>query len=241
MKKRKIILIIVTGTLFIILGVTLKVYEIDYSQKGIYLNEFKTKKIYNCKSTNCITNYYDTYETIDYNGNNKNIKKLLKEINKKTYKYYNLVKNDKVNKKQCDSYTDILLKDTSIVTEYYLYENERYISIVLDRQKSYICLNKIEQLPIEVYIYNKKKNIVETQKEFRQEQGLTDKDINKSIINGINKYNLTSDKKIKSKDTRKKGKRKNIVFYDNNGNLAVLFYNYKEKDYYFATINKKKK
>jgi len=237
MKKNGKILILVILILIIVLlvfvGFRFLKNDTKSTEKLFYdypKEERKTIKI--CKDDTCSMPINDNYEQLVIDSKYPKLDKKVKEINKKTLKYYEEVKKSTVEGEECANVKDTYYHRMRVSSIYYNYENDKYVSIGVQRKKYDLCTGSFENKDFDVYIYDKKDNKLLTQDEFRVKEKISTDEIKKAIDASMEIIREENDS-----TTELQGSYDDAFFlYGYNGDLYVAFHVLGDELYYTGTL-----
>ena len=174
-------------------------------------------KITNCKTEDCEMPAEDNYDTLVINFSSKKLTKKIEKINNDTKQYYEQVKNSTTDNERCTAVKDKYYHEQRVVTNYYNYENEKYISIAVQRNIINLCTNEYKLL---------------TQQEFKEAERITDQEITSAIENIIKIINDEEGMNIVP------GEQHNdiVVFYDFQGEILISAFIPEKNLYYTGTV-----
>jgi len=189
-------------------------------------------KITNCKTEDCEMPAEDNYDTLVINSSSKKLTKKIEKINNDTKQYYEQVKNSTTDNERCTAVKDKYYHEQRVVTNYYNYENEKYISIAVQRNIINLCTNEYNRKQIEWYLYDKSKDKLLTQQEFKEAERITDQEITSAIENIIKIINDEEGMNIVP------GEQHNdiVVFYDFQGEILISAFIPEKNLYYTGTV-----
>ena len=249
MKKRIVIIFLfVVGILLIGLGivplfnkndntlVVSKPSRMDFIKKLSFTNE--SKKITICKTkTNCPHALNEElYNVIEYDYDSKVFQKnVINKYNNKVLEIYNDTIGSSKYPGNCKlgdifNYYDV----KSIVGGYH--ENSKFMSFsILTKETDYCTMERKSLKPI-VYNYSKEKDKMLSTSEFIKLLGLDEKVIHRSLVKRLNNYNDNNKTNYTFEELIDDSTQYREVFFINNGELDVSFYNKIENDFDIAVI-----
>lgn len=199
---------------------------------NIALPESKRLKITNCKVDDCQITPVDNYDTLVIDSSYKKLNKKIEKINKDTKKYYDETNSSTTNNERCIEVKDKFYHEQRVTTHYYNYENKKYISVAVQRNIINLCTNEYTRKQVEWYLYDKNKDKLLTQEEFKKAENITDKEITAAIKNIIKIINDEEEESIVY------GKQHNdiVVFYDFKGSIILSVFIPEKNIYYTGTV-----
>lgn len=168
---------------------------------------------------NCPIDYEIGFYDIDFDTRNKEIKEAINSINENTQKYYLLSANSTVNTLSCLDKQDIYKHSVRIESQYYLYENDDYISVSAIRNKVQVCSLERTKIEPEVYIYSKKDNKMISSVELMNKLNITKEMVYKIIDEDVAYIN----ENLESSYDSKKCYNDYYVFFGNYGEIFVAY------------------
>lgn len=223
-KKNKIIIIGIIVLLIIVLisVILLKVVKINDKEEDNYFYSFDQKyTIKICKSDDCKVPNEIKYDLLELKNDIPELNSSIKKINNDTIKYYNETKKSKLDGEECSSVKNIY-KYRNITTTYFSnYESDKYIVIAVNRIHRDLCSKENTNDSPEVYIYDKINKKIISEKEFKENENITDDLINTAINYYNEEYKLNCTINEKSK-----------IYYSNEGNLIISVYDENTKSYH---------
>lgn len=196
------------------------------------LPEDSKLSIKNCKTEFCEMPETDYYNLLVNNWNYKLLTEKITKINQDTRNYYDQANKSTTDTEKCAAVKDLYFHEQRVITQYYNYENDKYVSIAVQRDIVNLCENKLERKKIEWYLYDKKNNKLLSQVEFKNKENITSEEITaatESVIKTINdeeKLNIIPQKEYDDV----------VYFYDFQGNILISFYVPEKNTYYAGTI-----
>lgn len=192
--------------------------------------------IENCKTDQCPFPEKDSYNKLVLKKDYKALNKKIDKINQDTKKYYEQVKQTTTDTEKCAAVKDLYYHEQRVSTKYFNYENDKYVSIAVQRDIFNLCDNGFERKKIECYIYDKKSHNLLSQEDFLKKENITLEEIEAAyasvikIINEEDKLNIIPQKQYA--DT--------VYYYDFEGNILVSFYVPEKNLYYSGTVRENK-
>lgn len=195
-KKRKIglIVVIILIVLFMFLGIFFANGYLrgeDYAEKQLkyHLKDDKLK-LDLCKKNNCIhagNKLPYTILTLDYK--NDLLQSEVEKINKETEKLYKEDDSSSTSSSLCSKVKDIYKKRYVHSNAFDVFENNDYISIVIQRTKTDFCTDEYNTSQADIIIYDKKTEKLINQEEFIKKVGVSNSDIIDAINKSMDNYN----------------------------------------------------
>lgn len=237
MKKKNLLLgiLMITGVCSIGLGVILyqaSSFEKTENEKEQRYSFGETKESDLCISPDNCPIIQNEYSTLDFKTDIKKVDDIVKKINKETEDYYQKSIKSDMSDPSCSSKKDIFKHSFSVHSDFYIFENDNFISIAVERILLNLCTDTSEQTQLETYFYDKKSKKILTQEEIKQKFDIYEERITTTIKNNIAKLNEDSDSKLSYEETYKDGKQDYILFFDRDGNLCISYLQNTENVYY---------
>ena len=247
--KRKIMVIIVLilGIVLIKFGINSfiknnntnysnEIMRMDFISKLKFTND--SKKIVVCKNKNNCTHALneEKYNTIKYDYNSKRFQKsVVNNYNSYVLDLYNKTIKSTTYPGNCKK-GDMYNYYTVILAEELFHENSKFISFTILPIEVDYCNITNKNLKPKVFNYSKEKDRMLSTKEFMYMLGLTEDKVNEVITKYVDDYNVdhktnyTLDELVDASEERRN------IYFMNNGELDVSFYNRVEKQYDIATV-----
>ena len=241
MKKKKIlplifiavaIIIIIIGIVFLLLPINKKETK-ETSKSSTELGDRKEVEI--CKTEDCKSTQIVEYAYIEVNSPNKQVKDMVEKLNKKTNQYYEKTKNSNMDDASCSNVKDMYYHSYKAEVNPFSYVSADYISVAIQANEYYLCTEEIISNPVEAYIYDVKENKILTQEEFLKKKNITEEKITSCIEENVKVLNNIQKTSYTLNDVYDPSK-KNILFYDFDGNLLISYYNKITKYYETAIV-----
>ena len=223
-----IILVILS---IIIIALSFYKFKIQDKQdsKKLFYSLTNRKVVKNCINDTCPIGAESHYYNLELEYNIDDINNIVKKMNNDTKKLYEETINSTIEDEECSAVRETYIHRYINSLIYHNYENDKYISLAVDRFKYDACLNKTE-----AYIYDKQKKEIITQEQLKQQEQVNDVD----VIQAINK-SLSSYYKEMNLPEIYKDSYDYILFYAFNGDLSVS-YQIPDTEIYYNTIVYKK-
>lgn len=242
MNKKNIVLLIIMVVLAIIAAVLLIIHNnlikdnvVSKEQKNFDVDESLVIDI--CKNKdNCPIALKPVYSMINMKTDNKEIKKVLDNINKETKNRYNQTLDSKFDDSKCPNEKEVYNYSYLSTLDYSLYENDEYISIRINRYNRDLCLDTNAMDKPEAYIYSKKDNKFVTGDDLKKTFEISDMKVEVSIKNTIDRLNNSMEKNYTYENTFNDGQQDLIYYFAPNGNLNIYFHNNEDDSYYSCTL-----
>lgn len=232
MKNKLFVIVILVILVVFLFSVVFIKYRYENSK-----NEFKKLESFSeikfvdlCQSEDNCGKVEDVYETFEYSYDDEKIQNWIKKINQDTESLYQEAINSNTNGEDCFEVRDIYKYKFSNKIYYYIYNNDEYISLAVERLKINLCTKENVQSSVETFIYSKFRGQQITQEEFINELGLDDIFIQTTIENNILEFDFMNDN---TKDALSNYK----LYFDYDGNLMVGYYYNLDNSYYSAVID----
>ena len=248
--KRKIIIIItlILGIVLIRFGIksflgkngntnySNEIMRMDFASKIDFTND--SKKIVICKNKNNCTHALneEKYNTVKYDYNSKRFQKsVVNKYNNYVLDLYNeTIKSTAYpgNCKKGDMYNYYTVK----LAEERFHENSRFISFtILPIEVDYCKLTK-KSLKPKVFNYSKENDKLLSTSEFMSLLGLNEKKVYDVLTKYVDNYNEDHSTNYTFDELVDSSEKNRDLFFNNNGELDISFYNKVEKQYDIAII-----
>lgn len=242
MNKKNIVLLIIMVVLAIVAAVLLIIHNnliknnvVPKEQKNFDVDQSLVIDV--CKNKdNCPIALKPIYSMINMKTDNKEIKKVLDNINKETKNRYNQTLGSKFDDNKCPNAKDVYNYSYLSTLDYSLYENDEYISISINRYNRDLCLDTNTMEKPESYIYSKKDNKIVTGDDLKKAFEISDKKVEVSIKNVISTLNNSMEKNYTYENTFNDGKQDLIYYFNYEGDLNIYFHNNEDDSYYSCTL-----
>lgn len=234
-KKRYIIISIISISIVILLAVIL-INVIDYDPENIVLDG---RKFINCKTEQCPTIYSDSYDRIKLKYDIKELQEKIDKINKETDEFYEKVRKSTISGDECKSFNgnEQLNVKYRVNNEFSIYSNEKYISISVWRRENEICNNKFINHNVENYIYDKEKERLITQDEFKKDNGIDKLSIRKAVSRGIGKNSVMGTVEDSEKNEVAAGENMiNVAYFSSDGELYLSYFVKTDNAFYIVSL-----
>lgn len=243
MNKKNAIMLIIMFILVIIASILWLIHD-NVAKDDVILQDEQTNfdvdqslEVEICKNQeNCPISLKPVYSMISMKTDNKEIKKVLDNINKETKNRYNQTKNSTFDDNKCPNAKNVYNYSYVSTLDYSLYENDDYISINVNRYNRDLCLDTNDMDKPESYIFSKKDNKFVTGEDLRKTFEISDKRIEVSIRNTIGNLNTSMGKSYTYENTFTNGKQDLIYYFDYEGDLNIYFHSNEDDSYYSCTL-----
>lgn len=222
-KKKKIglIVIIILIVLFIFLGIFFADRYLrgeDYAESRLnYHLKNDQLNLDLCKKNNCIhAGNKLSYPILEIDYKNDLLKKEVENINKETEKLYKEDDSSSTSSSLCSKVKDIYKKRYVHSNAFDVYENNDYISIVVQRTKTDFCTDDYSITQADIIIYDKKTEKLINQEEFIKKVGVSNSEILDSINKSLDNYNKNYSHYDEEFSDYK-------IFYTTTGDLVVSY------------------
>lgn len=178
-----VVIVIVLILAVILLSLIIRKKANTYTLNS-YFEESEQKIIKNCKledTDECLPVHDDIYLKLVLSNSYPALDKKIDKINAVTKNLYELAKNSDMSSEECVEVRDKYLHQKRYDTIYDTYENDKYVSVAVQRHTYDVCTNGHGVEPIEVYIYDIAKKKIISQKQFIKDLKITDKEVKKVI------------------------------------------------------------
>lgn len=196
------------------------VYFMFFSSNEVVTVEPKYKKISGtdiCYNENCLVKQKNYYRLV-YHTNIEEIDKVVNMINRQTLNYFHKYENST----SCDEMNSIYRYQYMMATDYYVFSNNRFVSIAIQRSKVDLCDLSENTKPMQVWIYDLKWKKFIDNSEFKDVLNISSNKIKKSVIKNMkiqHELSLLYDGKVDYKINKN-----DSLYYDSNGNLYMSYY-----------------
>lgn len=222
-KKRKVIIVVIS--ILIILLVILSVFlakkylhsEAYNESKLAYHLDDKKINLDLCKKDNCIhagNKLSYPILTLDYKIDS--LQNEVEKINKKTEKIYKEDNNSSTSSPTCSKVKDTYKKRYVHTSSFEFFENDKYISLSVQRTKTDFCTDEASTDQAEISIYDKNKKKIISQESFIKNIKISKSNILKAINESLDNY-LMNYPHYDETFTQYK------VYYITNGDLVVSY------------------
>ena len=196
------------------------VYFMFFSSNEVVTVEPKYKKISGtdiCYNENCLVKQKNYYRLV-YHTNIEEIDKVVNMINRQTLNYFHKYENST----SCDEMNSIYRYQYMMATDYYVFSNNRFMSIAIQRSKVNLCNQKEKVKPMKVWIYDLVKKKFITNSEFRETLNISSKKIEKGVIKNMKMQHELS--LLYDGDVDYQFNNDDRLYYDFDGNLYLSYY-----------------
>ncbi len=196
------------------------VYFMFFSSNEVVTVEPKYKKISGtdiCYNENCLVKQKNYYRLV-YHTNIEEIDKVVNMINRQTLNYFHKYENST----SCDEMNSIYRYQYMMATDYYVFSNNRFVSIAIQRSKVNLCNQKEKVKPMKVWIYDLVKKKFITNSEFRETLNISSKKIEKGVIKNMKMQHELS--LLYDGDVDYQFNNDDRLYYDFDGNLYLSYY-----------------
>ena len=163
------------------------------------------------------------FSTLQLDTSFKEVREKVESINENTQNYYKTANTSTMNALECSLAKEEYQKRLYVLTNYQLYEDEWIISIAVNRTIKDLCTDTYQTIPYDVFVYDKKKELVLHPNDLLSNMGYTEDMVNEDIINSINNINATEDYIISIDDVFINGQPNYSVFYNEEGFLVLAY------------------
>ena len=232
MKKKIIILGIVT--VLFLCGCGKKETTTDLKPlDGFSYDEYHEVEI--CKdSYYCKIPFTVYYNTIRYDTKNKEVLKIVDEINQQITKDYQKTMKSKLDSKvECDGVKGVYQYQYAVDLIYHVYTDQDYVMLGLTRTEYDACKNKVTSHPSDVKIFDKKTNKILSQKEFKNQIQVTDEMIHTALDDFVKEMKENGEMDVANPTIDYANV---VLFYDGGLGLQASFKIKELNDYYIASI-----
>lgn len=228
--KLKVILIVLI-VLFLVSGILL-IYKKMFSTKSFYDLE-PTYILKPCLGSGCDVPSEIKYNTISISYKIKSINDVIDKINNDTFNYYETDKKSSLDSQECVSAISTYKYRNITSTNYFNYENNKYISIAVARVHHDLCLKTFYTDPVEVYIYSKAKKEIVKPSYLMSNEKISENDVYLAIKKSLKSYGKEIDRELVFQD-----KYEYSLYYNYDGDLLVNFEIPEEHIYYSAIVKR---
>lgn len=205
----------------------------------------KTKKILTtknidpkiCKVKQCFANYMGIYYTLSADTKNKELKKTIDNINNETIKQKNKTLKSNLNDASCSNVRKKYNYSYISNMNMQIYENDKYLSIAIQRENNNLCTNKSITSKPEVYIYSKEKEKIISQDEFKKEQNIDMNIVYANIAVSIGNYNERNNTQYTYEKIASNENKYIKFFYNSLGKINIYYYQPENNTYYISEIS----
>lgn len=188
-------------------------------EKEFIVTEDKTIEI--CSDESCELKQTRTYPIIKIDLKIDEVQEKIDKINEQTINYYEEAENNKC----IDYYTD-----------YDLYNDKSYVSIMLRRTKTNLCTNEITHLEPVVYLYDKTERTFFSAKDLFHKKDITNEQVQKAIQKNIDLNNKFSNTNFAIENTYQDGKQNLKAYYTSLGELYISYKQNENGTYHAALL-----
>lgn len=236
-KSNHIIEIIIFSLLFVVIAIVILLLWKDTNLKTMTeedviqnllkdevdengFNYTEKKKIDICKTKECELKPL-IYSKVSHSSNQKELDKVLEQINKKEEEYYEKTLANSMKKEDCSNekfqkynYREYISSGTMN------YENKKYISIMYYASKVNVCDDTYEEYPYIIGVYDKEKKRLTTDEELLREYNISKDSIYKKALKDMRlEYSGVTEYPIPEKDSLNYR-----IYFDSEGNLTANYY-----------------
>lgn len=170
-----------------------------------------------CYDENCFAKQKNYYRLVYHTGIEK-IDKVVKKINNDTLAYFHKFEDSTI----CDEMVNVYRYQYMMTTDYYVFSNDRFVSIAIQRSKVNLCNQKEKVKPMKVWIYDLVKKKFITNSEFRETLNISSKKIEKGVIKNMKMQHELS--LLYDGDVDYQFNNDDRLYYDFDGNLYLSYY-----------------
>lgn len=194
----------------------------EESKEKISLKEYK--KVSMCQNTEDCELADVEFKLIESNTKIKEVSDKIAEVNNKTKDDYEMVTSSITDKLEgCAQVKDIYKYSSYITTNYELYENNKVISIAVNKTTQNLCTNSEETTPYDIFIYDKKNKKELTQQDILKEIDYTEDMIKEVVAEVIQSKNDAGDNTITLENVFTENELVYNLFYSDDGNLTLAY------------------
>lgn len=188
--NKKVVIVISIVALIFILSLALLLFRRDSNTLTLnsYFDESEKRIVKNCKLENtddCLPVRDDVYLKLVLAKSYPGLDEKIDDINAATDNLYELAMNSDMSSDDCIEVKDKYLHQRRYDSIYDTYENDKYVSVAVQRYNYDVCTNGYGVDPIEVYIYDIGKKKIISQNEFIKNLKITDNEVKKAIDNDM--------------------------------------------------------
>lgn len=173
------------------------------------------------------------YSPLVYNTSIIDIQNMVNEVNADMKKYYEEAVASTLNDASCTAVHDVYKHSLRPHFDITIFESKKLTNITASYLISNLCLDSVEYLPLKSFAYDKEEKKVLSQEEFKKKYNVSNQEIELAIQENINLINSRSQTNYSFSDT---SSRNYVVYFDQDGNLAVSYYLEPEQKYYFISL-----
>lgn len=185
-----------------------------------YFDPEESKTLSGCKNEDECYAIPDTvYDFLHLKNDYPELNKKVDAINKRTLYLYDRASKAKTDDDpECVNARDSYIYRYIDYTNFATFENDKYVSVMVERSFSDVCLNINAQQDDEVYIYDIKKKKIISQEEFIKELDIKDEEVEAAIKKDIDFIKTNFNEEYSLDPNSKK-----MFYYDYYGNLKVSY------------------
>lgn len=241
-KRKLAVIIIIVGLILMILGIILGTTKKTATPKeNIKYDNFDVDEnltIDMCiAKENCDINPEAKYHLVTLKNAPKNFKTIIEQINKTTKNNYNNALSSTLEDPACALVKDKYKHSLIYYVDYNLFENSEFIIIDTKREETNLCTKESKIQAPEVYVFQKEKQKIITQSEFRKELDVTDIEIENAIKENIQILNELDNTSYTYENTFQEGKQNLTFYYTIDGTLYTYYFQNEDQKYHAAKID----
>lgn len=213
-----------------------EIKRMDFISKLDFTSD--SKKIVICKDKKKCTHAMneEKYNIVKYNYDSDVFqKKVVKKYNNYVLELYNKTISSTDYPGNCKN-GDIYNYYTVILAEGRFHENSKFISFTVLPIEDDYCKMTNKKLKPKVFNYSKEDDKILNTREFMTMLGLSEKKVQETLTKYVDTYNVDHSTKYTFDDLVDDSDEKRDIFFINNGELDLSFYNKIDKQYDIAAI-----